>query len=266
MSYLKATWSYRNQVIFLAQQTVKKQYLGTAFGSFWAVTQPFAYMLTFSLFFIFTGKNSSEMYGVPFILLLFAANTPWMMLSQTFAQGSKVFNNNGVLIKTIKFPVMALPLAEVLAKTYVHIMVLGILMLVYLPFEIYPSIYYINFLFYIPMIVIFMTGLTFLTASLSVLFKDLPPFIQSIMTPLFWATPILWLPDASKAGQTVDLIEKLFNPFYFFTSGYQDTFILETFFWERPLYVLYFIFMTFVIYVLGIKFYKRVRPLMADLI
>ncbi len=263
MNYLKATWNYRQQVIFLAQQTVKKQYLGTAFGSFWSITQPFAYMLTFSLFFIYTGKNSSEMYGVPFILLLFAANTPWMMLSQTLTQGSKVFNSNGVLIKTIRFPVMALPLAEVLAKTYVHVMVLGVLIVVYLFFGVFPSIYYINFIFYIPMMIIFMTGLTFLTASVSVLFKDLPPFIQSIMTPLFWATPILWLPPE---GSTMDVFQKLVNPFYFFTSGYQDTFIKEVFFWERPTYILYFLALTFLIYVFGLLFYKRIRPLMADLI
>lgn len=262
MNYLKSVYNARQKIMFLAYENIKKQYLETVFGIAWAVVQPAVYMITFFFLYKYGIKGNSTIYGAPFLLYIFAANMPWLVMSQTLTQGSKVFLKNSVLITTIKFPVMVLPFAEVLAKIYVHIFVMLMVFVVFMGYGYYPDLYYLNFLFYWPMLVVFLVGITFLLGTLSVLFRDIPPLIASILMPLFWYTPIVWYPQ----GPQMELFEKIFNPFYFFVYGYRNTMLLDKNFWESPQYMIYFIVLNIIIYIIALRVYKNTKSIMADII
>ncbi len=261
MNYLNATWNYRNEIISLSKQEIKKKYLETVFGPIWAIVQPLVYIITFWIFFKFGIRENSPINGVPKILFIFAGQMPWLIISQTITQGTKVFTKNSQLVKTIKFPVMALPVIDVLSKLYVHIVVMLITFLVFTLAGYPPTIYYINFIFLWPLLIIFLIGLTFLLGTLTIIIKDIPALVTSIMMPLFWLTPILYNP----VGQLI-IIEKIFNPFYYFIQGYRNTMLYHTFFWEQPFYTTYIIILTIIIYYLGLKLYTFIRPIMSDIL
>ncbi len=261
MNYLKALYKYRNEILFLSYQTVKKQYLETAFGIGWAVVKPMVYVLTLSFFFQVGLRSGSSIDGNLFTLYLFAAVIPWQLLAGSITGGTKAITKNAILVKTIKFPVMALPLIEVLASIYVHIAVMFLLFIIFTFYGKPPTIYYINFIYYWVTLIVFLTSITFFLSSVSVLVKDVKNLVAAIMQPLFWMTPVLWYQPGM-----IDYLERLFNPLYYFINGYRETLLYGKFFWEEPLYDLYIWLIIGLFFFIGLRFFKKLRPIMADII
>src|SRR5688500_7080997 len=72
---LAELWRYRELVFFLMWRDVKVRYKQTVMGASWAILQPFASMVIFSLFFGKLAKMPSD--GLPYPLFSFAALVPW---------------------------------------------------------------------------------------------------------------------------------------------------------------------------------------------
>src|SRR5437773_107807 len=72
---LRELWRYRELVFFLTWRDIKVRYKQTVLGAAWAVLQPFATMVVFSLFFgRMTQAVPSEW---PYPLFVFAGLLPW---------------------------------------------------------------------------------------------------------------------------------------------------------------------------------------------
>lgn len=265
MKYLKLMNLYRNEILFLSYQKVKTQYLETTFGLGWALVKPMTFVFTFWVFFTIGLRGGTPVHGDPYLLYIFAAYMPWFAISEMINSGAGVIQQNSMLIKTIKFPVMSLPLINVLAKMYVHVAVMVCVWIFFVAYggtSYLPDIYYINFIYYWITMIAFFTSLTFILASLTVIVKDVKPLVAALMQPLFWLTPVLYTPDTPK----FELIMRLIDPLYYFIIGYKETLLQDKFFWTDIWYDLYIWFIIFLMYGLGLMFWKKIRPVMADLI
>lgn len=265
MKYLKLMNRYKNEILFLSYQNVKTQYLETTFGLSWALVKPMTFVFTFWLFFTVGLRGGSPVNGDPYLLALFAGYMPWFVISEMINSGTGVIVGNAMLIKSIKFPVMSLPLINVLSKMYVHI---AVMICVFIFFVLYggtgylPDIYYINFIYYWITLIAFFTAITFILGSITVIIKDVKPLVGALMQPLFWLTPVLYVPDTPK----FELFMRLIDPLYYFIIGYKETLLLDKFFWEDIWYDIYIWIIIVLMYVLGLMFWNKIRPLMADLI
>lgn len=252
---------FLNRINFLSIQSIKKEYLNTTFGMGWAVVQPFVYLFVFYFANHFGFKAVGTIDGIPFIVLVFAGHALWLYMSKTLISGTQVFTKNTDLIKTIKFPVILLPIVSVISQLYVHIAVLVIVVIFISILGYPPSIYYLNFFYYWFTVVCFLSALSFLYGSISLFITDFAYLIQSTTFPLFWATPVLYTPTVSS-----EIYFKIFNPLYYFIHGYRETFIYQVWFFENTSYNLYIWLIILIIYLAGILLYNRVRPVMADII
>ena len=74
-------WRYRELLFILTWRDVKVRYKQTILGAAWAILQPLATMMVFSLFF---GRVAgvSRRATVPYPLFVFAGLLPWMFLFQ----------------------------------------------------------------------------------------------------------------------------------------------------------------------------------------
>ena len=72
---LRELWVYRELIYFLTWRDIKVRYKQTAIGVVWAVLQPLAMMIVFTLFFGRLAKIPSD--GVPYPLFAYAALLPW---------------------------------------------------------------------------------------------------------------------------------------------------------------------------------------------
>ncbi len=265
MKYSKLLLQYRKEILFLAYQKIKTQYLETAFGIAWAVVKPMVFIASFWFFFTVGLRGGNSVDGHPYLLYLFAGYMPWFIISELVVSAPSVIIGEKQLVKTIKFPVMALPLINVLSRLFVHIAVMLLVFVIYVLLggtSYLPDVYYINFIYYWFTMVVFFTSFTFLLSSLTVIVKDIKPLINAIMQPLFWITPVLYTPSTPM----FDLIMKLVNPLYYFIVGYRETLLYEKFFWQDVWYDVYIWLIIIAIYLIGMVFWNKIRPMMADLI
>jgi lipopolysaccharide transport system permease protein len=106
-------WEYRELLYFLVWRDIKVRYKQTVLGAGWAVLQPVASMIVFSLFFGRLAHVPSD--GIPYPLFSLAALVPWTFFANGLAQASASLVTNQQLVTKVYVPRLAIPLATVLA-------------------------------------------------------------------------------------------------------------------------------------------------------
>jgi lipopolysaccharide transport system permease protein len=106
-------WEYRELLFFLVWRDIKVRYKQTVLGAGWAVLQPIASMLVFSLFFGRLAHMPSD--GIPYPLFSLAALVPWTFFANGISQASASLVTNQQLVTKVYVPRVAIPLATVLA-------------------------------------------------------------------------------------------------------------------------------------------------------
>ena len=110
---LPELWAHRELVYFFVWRDLKVRYKQTALGAGWAILQPLATMLVFSLFFGRLAKMPSD--GIPYPVFSYAALVPWMFFVNALTQGSNSLVANGHLLTKVYFPRLALPISSLVA-------------------------------------------------------------------------------------------------------------------------------------------------------
>lgn len=106
-------WAYRELLYFLIWRDVKVRYKQTVLGASWAIIQPVAAMVVFSLFFGGLAKIPSD--GLPYPLFSFAALVPWTFFANGLTLSANSLVGSQDLIQKVYFPRLAIPVATVLS-------------------------------------------------------------------------------------------------------------------------------------------------------
>jgi len=104
-------WRARELLYFFVWRDVKVRYKQTAIGAAWAVLQPFATMVVFSLFFGRLAKMPSG--GLPYPIFYYAALLPWTYFATALQQGSNTLVDQQHVITKVYFPRLVLPFSAV---------------------------------------------------------------------------------------------------------------------------------------------------------
>ena len=107
-------WRYRELVAFLAIRDVKVRYKQAAFGILWAVVQPLAGLLVFTIVFGKLANVPSD--GVPYPLFAFVGMMLWTLFSGGVDSATTSLVTNSSLVTKVYFPRVAAPLASVLPR------------------------------------------------------------------------------------------------------------------------------------------------------
>src|SRR5271165_3039681 len=110
---LRDLWAYRELLLFLTWRDVQVRYKQTVLGVAWAIIQPLATMLIFTLFFGQLAGMPSE--DIPYPLFAFAGLLPWTFFSNALAGSGNSLVGSANLITKVYFPRMIIPGAAVVA-------------------------------------------------------------------------------------------------------------------------------------------------------
>src|SRR4051812_25718441 len=108
---VRELWDHRELLYFLVWRDIKVRYKQTALGAAWAILQPVATMLVFSVFFGRLARLPSE--GVPYPLFVYCALAPWTYFANALALASNSLVDHSRLITKIYLPRILVPLAPV---------------------------------------------------------------------------------------------------------------------------------------------------------
>lgn len=194
---LSELWTYRELIYFLAWRDVKVRYKQTAIGVCWALLQPVAMLVVFSLLFGRLAGISSG--NVPYPLFALAALLPWQLFSRAVTESTNSLVTDQRLITRVYFPRIIVPIATSCAAI-VDFLVAGVLFLFMLPFYGYGL--RIEML-WLPLFILLMIatalGVGFWLSALNVEFRDVMYTIPFLNQFWFFLTPVVYSSDVVPA-------------------------------------------------------------------
>jgi len=187
---LRELWAYRELVYFLTWRDIKVRYKQTAIGVIWAVLQPLAMMMVFTVLFGKLANMPSE--GIPYPLFAFAALLPWQLFSRTITESTNSLVADQRLITRVYFPRIIVPLSTTLAAIVDFAIASGLLVALMFFYGVIPGAAVIWLPAFILLMVITALGIGFWLSALNVEYRDVMYTVPFIIQFWFFVTPIVY--------------------------------------------------------------------------
>ena len=191
-NYWRDLWRYRELFYFLAWRDILVRYKQTVIGIAWAVIQPFLTTVVFTIVFNRIAKLSAPE-GVPYFLVVMAAQLPWQFFSTSLSQSSNSLIGNANLISKIYFPRLIVPAGSVITSFVDFLITVGLVAVTMLWFHFLPDWR----LLLLPAFVILAFGAAFgaglWLCALNVKYRDFRYIIPFIVQFGFFVSPVGYL-------------------------------------------------------------------------
>jgi lipopolysaccharide transport system permease protein len=195
-------WRYRELLYFLIWRDVKVRYKQTVLGAAWAVLQPLATMIVFT---IFIGRvASSSTTDLPYSVYTFLGLVPWTFFANAVTGASSSVVGNQNLIAKVYFPRIFIPIGTAGAGL-VDFAIASSLFIPVLGHErIVPALSLIAIL---PISLLLFTaavGIGTFLAALTVAYRDFRYVVPLMIQLWMFATPCIYLSPDAYAGSRLD--------------------------------------------------------------
>lgn len=264
MNIIKEHMQYGQQILKLAKADLVKTYRGAALGWTWAIIKPAVTIFVYWFAFSIGLRMPSQVSGVPYFLWLIAGVIPWFYMSDMITAGTDTIRKYSYLVTKMKFPVATIPTFVNLSKFMVHLILVGIMIIIFMIMGYPPDVYILQLPFYMLLMFLFFNAWSLFASLLSTMSKDFGNLVKSMVTAVFWLSGILWNP----ASIQIEWLRKLLmiNPVTYLTTGFRNCFIDKVWFWEQPKRLLYFGIITLVLIIAAIWTYRRLKKEIPDVL
>lgn len=253
-------WRYRELLFFLTWRDIKVRYKQTVLGAAWAVLQPFATMVVFSLVFGRLANMPAD--GIPYPLFVFAGLLPWYFFSNAITSGGQSVVGNQNLVTKVYFPRLIIPLSAVGASLVDFVIGFGMLIALSFYYGVVPG----WGLLLVPLIsiglLIAATGVGTLLAALTVAYRDFRYVVPFMVQLWMFATPSIYL-SAEAFGSPRWLAWLPFNPAYGLILNFRSAALGEPFDWYS---LSISSGVSLAILLLGCLYFRRVERWFADIV
>jgi lipopolysaccharide transport system permease protein len=183
-------WRYRDLAFQIAVRDLTIRYRQTAFGAAWAILQPVAFMVIFSLVFGRAAGISSD--GLPYALFSLAGLVPWMFFANSFLLSSESLVLNQGLIAKIYFPRIFIPAGIVAAGCVDFAVSLSLLLVIVLVYGIVPPLAILILPLLIAIAVATALGAGTALSAVNVRYRDVRYVIPFATQMWLFLTPIVY--------------------------------------------------------------------------
>jgi lipopolysaccharide transport system permease protein len=248
---------YRDLFYFLVTRDIKVRYAQSVLGVGWAVLQPVASMIVFTVVFGKLARISSE--GVPYAIFSFSALVPWTYFSSALTESTASLIMAQNMLTKIYFPRLIIPLTPVCSRLVDFVVSLALVFLLMVWFKLAPTVWVVT----LPLMVLLMmftaSGLGMWLTALSVQYRDVKYGISFVVRLLMYAAPVVY--PLSLIPEKYRMIYGL-NPMAGVIEGFR-TALLGT----RPMpwdLLLEASIVSFLIFVGGAFYFRRLERHFAD--
>lgn len=256
-------------IMRLAKTDFKTKYAGSYLGIIWAFIQPIVTIIVYWFVFQYGLKSGSPITGVPFALWFITGLVPWFFFSEALVNATNCMLEYSYLVKKVVFKISILPAVKIISSFFVHIafmIFLIVLFIIYKLLGIYNGIdliYLVQMLYYSLCTFILVLGISYITSSVVVFFRDLGQLINIILQVGMWMTPIMW--SYKIFPEKYQWILKA-NPLFYIVEGYRDSLINHIWFWNKGNETVVFWCTTLLIFLIGTVVFKKLKPHFADVL
>jgi lipopolysaccharide transport system permease protein len=259
MKHLLSLYSYRDLLALWTAREVRVRYKQSVLGIAWAVLQPLALTVIFTL--VFSRLVRIDTGDVPYPVFAYTALVPWTFFATSISFGVPSLVNNMNLVSKIYFPREVLPLASIGAA-------LLDFAIAFLIFLLMLAVYRLSLAWYalwlIPLLatqVILTIGVVLIGSAVIVFFRDVRFVVPLVVQVWMYASPVIY---------PVDLVPEPLQALYFLNpmagiiDGYRRALLMGEA--PRPTALLTAAIVSLLLLLVGYALFKRVEPLFADLI
>jgi lipopolysaccharide transport system permease protein len=258
-------WRYRELLGFLIWRDVKVRYKQTVLGAAWAILQPLATMMVFTLFLRdIVGVPNSP---VPYPLFVFCGMLMWTSFANavTSASNSVVASQN--MVTKIYFPRMLIPLGAIGAVAVDVLVGAGMLALLMIGYAIAGYEITIGWrILYAPFLVLALgmaaTGLGTLLSALTVAYRDFRHVVPFLVQLWLFATPSIFVQAATMFGPRGQAALRL-NPVHGLIVNFRAAVLNQPL---EPVALGSALFISVGLMLFGCLYFRRVERQFADII
>ncbi|HZE39725.1 MAG TPA: ABC transporter permease [Stackebrandtia sp.] len=213
---VSALWRHRQTLRVLVQRDLAVKYQKTVMGYLWSLIEPLGMAgIYWFIFGVLYGRSNID--GVSFALYVVSGMFAWMWASQAMNESTSSLVSQTSLITTMRVPREVFPVARVFARFAEFAAGIPIILMFAIVFH-STTTWGWNLLL-LPVAIIIqatlLTGISFVLASLNVLYRDVQRLMRLVMRVLFYAAPTVY-PFARVANSHMPHWAKLLyesNPF-----------------------------------------------------
>jgi len=212
----KLTQKQQHWLDFLRAMTLKEikaRYKHAVLGFLWMLIVPLSQMAVMGFVFQFFIPVHVDNY----FLFLFAGLLAWNFFSYSVNKSTSAFVHERSLIKKAKFPRETIILSIVLSNLFHFVVSMGLLLILLIgdkvileSYSLIELVAYIGRMLWVgPLLVwilLLTSGLSLLTSSLNVKYRDVNFLVQAVMPLWFYGTPIVY---------TLDLLPRFLFPIFY---------------------------------------------------
>jgi lipopolysaccharide transport system permease protein len=187
---LRELWEYRELLWFLVWRDVKVRYKQTLLGAGWAILQPVAGMVVFSLFFGRLAGIPSD--GLPYPIFSYAALVPWTFFAQGLSQSANSVVGSQALITKVYFPRLAIPIAAVLSGVVDFVLAFAVLLVLMAAYVIVPGAAILALPLFMLLAFVTAVGAGLWLSALNVQYRDVRYVVPFLVQLWLFLTPIAY--------------------------------------------------------------------------
>jgi lipopolysaccharide transport system permease protein len=189
-SAVRELWQYRELFYFMVWRDIKVRYKQSILGGLWAIVQPFATMVVFTLFFHkLAGIDTGN---VPYPIFSYSALLPWTYFSGTITQMGNSLVNNQHLITKVYFPRITIPAATAIRGLVDFAIASTILVGMMIYYRYVPDWTLVLWLLLLVPLVGLAMGVGMMFAALNVKYRDVQHVLPFVVQLWLFVTPIIW--------------------------------------------------------------------------
>lgn len=200
----------RDLTFALVIKEIKSKYKSATLGFLWIFINPLLQMIALTIVFSYFLKFSVSNYP----LFVLSGLLPWTYFSLALSAGTSSLVSNRDLIKKVPFNRELLPISAVLANLLTFLAALLLLLL----FNLNPALFLLIPIIFIQTLLII--GITLLTSSLDIYYRDVSFIVQAGLMVWFYLTPVFY--PVSMVPVNFRFIYDL-NPMVGIITGFQST-------------------------------------------
>jgi lipopolysaccharide transport system permease protein len=257
---LREFWQYRELLFFLTWRDVKIRYKQTVLGALWAIIQPLATMLVFSLFFGRVAGSAAS--AIPYSLFVLAGLVPWMFFSNAISSAGQSVVGSQNLVTKVYFPRLMIPMGAVGAGLVDFAIAFLMLLAMMLWYGVAPSWTFLALPLLALGLVVAALGTGTLLSALTVAYRDFRHAVPFLVQLWMFATPSIYLQASSDFGSRMRYVLPL-NPAYGLIANFRQAMLGGAIDWYS---LAVSATVAAILFVAGCLYFRRVEHEFADII